>query len=36
MLAGIGLLVLVHLVCAELLKPFAVRARYRSGRSFRA
>ena len=25
MLAGIGLLVLVYLVCAELLKPFAVR-----------
>ena len=29
MLAGIGLLVLVYLVCAELLKPFAIRARYR-------
>ena len=29
MLAAIGLLVLVYLVCAELLKPFAVRARHR-------
>jgi Mg2+-importing ATPase len=25
MLAGIGLLVVVYLVCAELLKPFAIR-----------
>jgi P-type Mg2+ transporter len=29
MLAGIGLLVLVYLVCAELLKPYAVRTRRR-------
>jgi P-type Mg2+ transporter len=29
MLAGIGLLVLVYLVCAELLKPFAVKTRHR-------
>ena len=29
MLAGIGLLVLIYLVCAELLKPYAVRARRR-------
>jgi Mg2+-importing ATPase len=29
MLAGIGLLVLVYLVCAELLKPYAVRTRHR-------
>ncbi len=29
MLAGIGLLVLVYLVCAELLKSYAVRARHR-------
>jgi P-type Mg2+ transporter len=28
-LAGIGLLVVVYLGCAELLKPFAVRARHR-------
>jgi Mg2+-importing ATPase len=28
-LAGIGLLVAVYLACAELLKPFAVRARHR-------
>ena len=27
MLAAIGLLVLAYLVCAELLKPFAVRSR---------
>ncbi len=29
MLAGIGLLVVVYLACAELLKPFAVRTRHR-------
>jgi Mg2+-importing ATPase len=29
MLAGIGLLVVVYLVCAELLKPLAVRTRQR-------
>ena len=35
MLAGIGLLVLVYLVCAELLKPMAIRLprRRRSRRS---
>jgi P-type Mg2+ transporter len=29
MLAAIGLLVVVYLACAELLKPFAVRTRDR-------
>jgi Mg2+-importing ATPase len=29
MLAGIGLLVVIYLVCAELLKPLAVRTRHR-------
>jgi hypothetical protein len=29
MLAAIGLLVVVYLACAELLKPFAVRSRQR-------
>jgi P-type Mg2+ transporter len=29
MLSGIGLIVLVYLVCAELLKPLAIRSRHR-------
>jgi Mg2+-importing ATPase len=29
MLAGIGVLVVIYLVCAELVKPFAVRSRHR-------
>jgi len=30
MMAGIALLVVVYLACAELLKPFAIRARRNS------